>query len=315
MFEFSIPAESAPRSPRPIAVSVVGHVLAILLLFTLRFSAGVSSFSARQHITLIAPLTETPIEPTVQGPHPKQFRPDPQRPNLQTPAVAAISAPALELPKPPAPEIPRSAPAPPLASTIKPANEFAEVLKPPIILPKPQIKEAGFGAETTVKIEARRERSSVGAFDSAHAIEEGTAHTTAATRPGGFADASAQTSTAARRGAIASAAFGDTTVEKGLPASRPLPAARVIPAEIVFKPKPAYSEEARAKKIEGEVLLEIEFCASGESRVLSLMRGLGYGLDENAIAAARAIRFRPATRDGGPVDSAAVVHIVFQLAN
>ncbi len=32
------------------------------------------------------------------------------------------------------------------------------------------------------------------------------------------------------------------------------------------------------------------------------------------VAAARAIRFHPAQREGAPVDSAAVVHIIFQLA-
>jgi hypothetical protein len=46
-----------------------------------------------------------------------------------------------------------------------------------------------------------------------------------------------------------------------------------------------------------------------------VVRGLGHGLDENAVAAAQAIRFRPAARDGAAVDSTALVHIVFQLAN
>jgi hypothetical protein len=41
---------------------------------------------------------------------------------------------------------------------------------------------------------------------------------------------------------------------------------------------------------------------------------LGHGLDENAIAAARAIQFRPAKRGDTAADSTAVVHIVFQLA-
>lgn len=92
-------------------------------------------------------------------------------------------------------------------------------------------------------------------------------------------------------------------------------AVRLTPVEIVSKPKPRYTDEARSKKIEGEVLLEIQFSASGEARVLRLVRGLGYGLDENAVAAALGIRFHPATRNGGAVDSAAVVHILFQLAN
>jgi hypothetical protein len=48
--------------------------------------------------------------------------------------------------------------------------------------------------------------------------------------------------------------------------------------------------------------------------VLRIVRGLDHGLDENAIAAAEAIRFRPAERAGTAADSTAIVHIVFQLA-
>ena len=62
------------------------------------------------------------------------------------------------------------------------------------------------------------------------------------------------------------------------------------------------------------VVLEVLFARTGQLQVLSVVRGLGYGLDENAVAAARAIRFRPAQQDGRPVDSMATVHITFQLA-
>ena len=86
------------------------------------------------------------------------------------------------------------------------------------------------------------------------------------------------------------------------------------PVEITFKPNPAYSEEARNLKLEGEVLLEVSFSASGQLHVNRVVRGLGHGLDETAIAAANKMRFKPALRNGQPVDSTAVVHVVFQLA-
>jgi outer membrane biosynthesis protein TonB len=41
---------------------------------------------------------------------------------------------------------------------------------------------------------------------------------------------------------------------------------------------------------------------------------MGHGLDEAAIEAANKIRFKPAVRNGLPVDSTAIVHVVFQLA-
>lgn len=86
------------------------------------------------------------------------------------------------------------------------------------------------------------------------------------------------------------------------------------PVEITFKPNPVYTEEARSLKLEGEVLLEVSFSASGTLHVNRVVRGLGHGLDEAAIAAANKIRFKPALRNGQPMDSTAVVHVTFQLA-
>lgn len=91
-------------------------------------------------------------------------------------------------------------------------------------------------------------------------------------------------------------------------------AAKVVPAEILSKPVPIYTEEARAKHIEGEVLLEVVLEASGKLRVIKVVRGLGHGLDDAAVRAAEQIRFKPALKDGQPSDSTAVLHIVFQLA-
>jgi TonB family protein len=84
--------------------------------------------------------------------------------------------------------------------------------------------------------------------------------------------------------------------------------------EITFKPNPVYTDEARSLKLEGEVLLEVQFSAGGQLHVNRVVHGLGHGLDEAAVAAANKIRFKPAMRNGQPVDSTAIVHVVFQLA-
>ncbi len=84
--------------------------------------------------------------------------------------------------------------------------------------------------------------------------------------------------------------------------------------EILYKPHPVYTDEARALKLEGEVLLEVLFSAAGQLHVNRVVRGLGHGLDEAAIAAANKMRFKPAMQNGSPVDSTAIVHVVFQLA-
>ena len=88
-----------------------------------------------------------------------------------------------------------------------------------------------------------------------------------------------------------------------------------MPVEIVDKPQPQYTREARDLKIEGEVHLKVLFQADGSVHVLQVVQGLGHGLDEAAASAAEKIRFKPARRDGRPCDMTATVHIVFQLAS
>ncbi len=90
--------------------------------------------------------------------------------------------------------------------------------------------------------------------------------------------------------------------------------AATTPVEITYKPNPVYTDEARSLKLEGEVLLEMTFYANGTLHVNRVVRGLGHGLDEAAMAAASKIRFKPALRSGQPVDSTAIVHVVFQMA-
>jgi TonB family protein len=86
------------------------------------------------------------------------------------------------------------------------------------------------------------------------------------------------------------------------------------PVEITYKPQPVYTDEARGLKLEGEVLLEVMFGANGSLHVNRVVRGLGHGLDEAAMAAANKMRFKPALRMGQPVDSTAIVHVTFQMA-
>ena len=121
----------------------------------------------------------------------------------------------------------------------------------------------------------------------------------------------------ASRGTVRQGGFGDADVPAP-PTVRSRPAeaatAKTIPAEIVSKPVPMYTDEARSLKIQGEVLLEVVLEASGKLRIVRVVRGLGHGLDDAAVRAAEQIRFKPALRDGQPADSTAVLHIIFQLA-
>ena len=118
------------------------------------------------------------------------------------------------------------------------------------------------------------------------------------------------------RGAIQTAGFGAQQVTQGgVKPQQPVDSGPpTTSVEISYKPNPIYTDEARQLKLEGEVLLEVMFGANGQLHVNRIVRGMGHGLDEAAMAAANKIRFKPALRNGSPVDSTAVVHVVFQLA-
>src|SRR5437588_1602288 len=83
---------------------------------------------------------------------------------------------------------------------------------------------------------------------------------------------------------------------------------------ILYEPNPAYSNEARILKMEGDVVLEVVFLASSQVQVVRVVSGLGHGLDEAALQAAKLIRFKPAQRNGQPVDFPARVRIEFRLS-
>jgi TonB family protein len=84
--------------------------------------------------------------------------------------------------------------------------------------------------------------------------------------------------------------------------------------EVLSKPPVQYTSEARQLKVEGEVILRVTFTASGRVVVQGVLRGLGHGLDEEARRVAQQIHFRPATRNGQPVDLTTNITITFQLA-
>jgi TonB family protein len=132
----------------------------------------------------------------------------------------------------------------------------------------------------------------------------------------GFANNSAAKAAASgSHGAVQSGGFGSVEIA---PAAKAAPKrveeAAVQPVVILSKPNPVYTDEARKLGIEGEVLVEVTFLASGQVRAVRVVKGLGHGLDEAALHAAEQIRFKPAWQEGHAVDFPAIAHIIFQLA-
>jgi TonB family protein len=114
-------------------------------------------------------------------------------------------------------------------------------------------------------------------------------------------------------GAVQQGAFSPVVVETEKPRQQ-AQAAAVQPIEILEKPKPEYTAEARALKIEGDVVVQVVFKANGEVQIVGVAQSLGHGLDEMAVKAAQKIKYKAAISNGRAVDFPARVRIEFQLA-
>ena len=87
----------------------------------------------------------------------------------------------------------------------------------------------------------------------------------------------------------------------------------VLPPTVIFKVEPTYSEEARKARYQGTVLLSAIVHKDGRIQILKILRGLGLGLDENAISALQQWKFHPGSVAGEPVDVALNIEINFSL--
>jgi TonB family protein len=84
-------------------------------------------------------------------------------------------------------------------------------------------------------------------------------------------------------------------------------------ARVREKPEPAYTESARKAGVTGNVVLRAVFTADGTVRHILVLTGLPDGLTEQAIKAARRIKFIPAMKDGQPVSMALQLEYNFNL--
>jgi TonB family protein len=206
---------------------------------------------------------------------------------------------------------------------------FGSSATPTVNAPVNKVQTGGFGDPNGLpgqgKAKARLQSASLGSFDlppgpgkgNGTGGSSGIAGTVASAGFGsGIASPSNGDGRSSGRGSIQTAGFANQTTAP--PPNMRQPPADSVPertsVEITSKPNPLYTDEARSLKLEGEVLLEVLFQANGQLHVNRIVRGLGHGLDEAAIAAATKMRFKPATAHGQAVDSTAVVHVLFQLA-
>ncbi len=118
-----------------------------------------------------------------------------------------------------------------------------------------------------------------------------------------------------RKGTVVASGFGNAAAaaEPAKKKVSPTGAADTMP-QILEKPRPEYTAEGRSMRIEGDVVIDLVFRADGTIQINRVASGLGHGLDDSAVRAAQQIRFKPAKREGEPVDFPARVRIEFRLA-
>jgi TonB family protein len=101
------------------------------------------------------------------------------------------------------------------------------------------------------------------------------------------------------------------------PTAFPAPAVVVKPvtsSAVVWSiPRAHYTDAARAAHVTGDVVLRVRFTASGTVEVLEVVQSPGFGLDRVARVVAAGIEFKPAVKDGMPVDSIHTVTVQFQI--
>jgi len=77
--------------------------------------------------------------------------------------------------------------------------------------------------------------------------------------------------------------------------------------------QPEYTKEATEAKLEGVVILSAVVATDGVPSEISVVEGLGKGLDEKAVECLQKWRFKPGTRDGEPVPMKVTVEMNFRL--
>jgi TonB family protein len=301
----TLPHETKRKGGRSLAVSMVLHGGFLALLF-LAISLGL--LNANDTETVIK--EETPVHlvflnlPGPGGgggggglkapaPAPKiERKAAAPKPKIKTP-VPPVRRPTPPPPPRPTPPPPRPLP-PPLPPKIDPPK-----IEPPKIEPKadppPQVVQA------PVVSAAAQENDRVGA------LENSTSQANHGPGSGGGAGTGSGTGMGDGQGSGIGPGTGGGT--GGGPFR---PGSGITPPQLLREVKPGYTDEARRRGTEGDVVLEIVVRSDGNVGDVKLLRSLGSGLDQKAIEAVRQWKFSPARRMGAPVDVVVEVSVNFK---
>ena len=265
-------------------------------------------------------VEEAKLQPPVVKEQP--VIPDPPKPKIVEPVFAKLNAvPVVKHNHTEAPKVNEWARMEPDIKT----NSMGSSAMPTITNPRTLVQTGGFGdpnglPATNSKVTHQPNINAAGDFNLPQGPGKGNGRGGAKGKEGvvasaGFGNETAIAGGERTGGKVETGGFSSQQATSSGPRKRAEAAPQETPVVILFKPEPQYTAEGREKRIQGSVELEVVFKASGEVQVLRVVKGLGYGLDENAEVAARQIKFKPAkTADGQPVDFPATVRIDFELA-
>lgn len=322
------------RSPFAAGISLVLHAVVLSGLTWLAYAQVASPVIRQSRLSYMPVALPERVEPIriTRLAMPKMEA----RRESEADTVVALPA-ASEPPKPERPPAPSPPPVtPPAPTRVVQVGGFAAAPSAMAHVEPRQVQTAAFGAQQAVAPAMKARVADVGAFEAyaGKAARSGTDRLAGTTVSSGFESADALSTNGRSARAVTSSGFGaadarpastqqksdvkavgfaDAPSPQTTAAAKPSVDPTFTPVEVLFKPTPAYSEEARSLRIEGEVTLEVDFGATGQVRVVRVARGLGHGLDDLAARAAEQIRFKPAQSGGHPVDFRASVQIVFRL--
>jgi len=334
-----------PRDQSPFGLSLVLHTGAIILAVLLPLLHPEIVVMPQHHYEVVTLYTPQPYQPApvkVDLPKPKPMPVPvlakefpkielPQLPQHKT-VVREVRAPQVAFSQP-RPELmpPARTTMPRLVPSVKTGVLTGSSAPATVKAPVAKVQTGGFGDEQGVNPsdksdgKGRLVMARLGSFDlppgPGYGNGSGGAKGIAGTvKSSGFGNSIAGPGQGGGQGGspnggvVRAAGFTNTAAPDTSHAHVAATEPKLTPVEIISKPNPIYTQEARDLKLEGEVLLQVVFAATGQLRVVRVERGLGHGLDESAVRAAQQIRYKPALRDGQPYDSLAIVHVRFQLA-
>jgi TonB family protein len=341
--------ESKPRWDR-IGVSALAQlaVLTFLVLVPLIYPEQIKTALNMEVVTLAQPVTEVPVAPPPPKIKPKVTPPPtPKAPEIVEPVKLNPKQPHIFM-QPTKVVQPKvqvvEAKAPDLNPVFEAAKIEAQTNMPK--RPKDDVKvgNLGSGSAAPATVKAPVDKVQTGGFGAVDGIpgkgdpsktttvnrlgspalpggpgygngtggDKGIRGTVAST---GFGNGTANPPpSGGKRGSVQTSGFGDQTVAEAPKKKAASTEGATTPVDILNKPKPEYSAEGRSMKLEGDVVIDLVFLANGTVQVNKVVSGLGHGLDEAASRAAQQIQFKPAKRDGQPVDFPARVRIEFRLA-